>query len=430
MKKLIVILFSLIFASSASATIYKWIDKGGVISFTDDYSKVPPIYCESVKEISTPRKERTAPSEAPAAKMGVNVQSTGTATQVPSISQSLVPEGDFALKLATALKLGTPETEAQAEDMLTSVGITPKNGWIANYPMTPIIIGQVQNALIAAAALKKLPMGKDEALQAFQGLNAEFGLAIAPGPEQYAEDQPPSGSEYVPPMEIENYYYEQGPPIITYYPPPWDYDYLYGWVPYPFWCSGFFFPGFFVLNDFHHFHHDHHFHHGHHLISNHFIDPKTHASLRVDPTTRTSGTAATRTAEGRRSHGFESPEARKGAASISNRSLAAARSAALTGTGGRRFGGAVPHTATGGRAFGQPGNTGRQYRNFQGPGTGAGRSFSRSFSSPSSKSFSAPSMGGGSSSGGFHGGGGFSGGSHGGGGFGGSHGGSYGGGNR
>jgi hypothetical protein len=283
-----------------------------VVSFTDDYSKVPPIYRESVKEVSTPRKERTAPSEAPAEKMGVNVQSTGTARQVPPISQSLVPEGDFALKLATALKLGTPETEAQAEDILTSVGIAPKNGWIADYPMTPIIIGQVQNALIAAAALKKLPMGKDEALQAFQGLNAEFGLAIAPGPEQYAEDQPPSGSEYVPPPEIENYYYEQGPPIITYYPPPWDYNYLYGWVPYPFWFSGFFFPGFFVLNDFHHFHHDHHFHQGHHLISNHFIDPKTHASLRVDPTTRTRGTAATRTAEGRRSKGLHLRRLEKG----------------------------------------------------------------------------------------------------------------------
>ena len=422
MKKLIVILFSLIFASSASATIYKWIDKGGVVSFTDDYSKVPPIYRESVEEVSTPRKERTAPSEAPAEKMGVNVQSTGTATQVPPISQSLVPEGDFALKLATALKLGTPETEAQAEDMLTSVGIAPKNGWIADYPMTPIIIGQVQNALIAAAALKKLPMGKDEALQAFQELTAEFGLAIAPGSVRRRLHRQRAVNTFRL-RKLNNYYYEEGPPIVTYYPPPWDYYYLYGWVPYPFWCSGFFFPGFFVLNDFHHFHHNHHFHDGHHLISNHFIDPKTRASLRVDPTTRTTGTAATRTAEGTRSHGFASPEARKGAASISNRSLATARSAALTGTGGRRFGGAVPHTATGGRAFGQPGNTGRQYRNFQGPGTGAGRSFSRSFSSPSSRSFSAPSTGGRSSFGGFHGGGGFSGGSHGGGGFGGSHGG-------
>ncbi len=98
-------------------------------------------------------------------------------------------------------------------------------------------------------------MGKDEALQTFEGLTAEFGLAIVPGPEQYAEGQPPSGSEYVPPPVIDEYYYNEGPPVVTYYPPPWDYYYLYGWVPYPFWCSGFFFPGFFILNYFHHFHH-------------------------------------------------------------------------------------------------------------------------------------------------------------------------------
>ena len=275
--------------------------------------------------------------------------------------------------------------------MLMSAGIAPKNGWIADYPMTPIIIGQVKEAVIAAGAIKRLPMGKDEALQAFENLTAEFGLAIAPGPEQYAEDQPPSGSEYVPPLEIENYYYEQGPPIITYYPPPWDYYYLYGWVPYPFWCAGFLFPGFFILNDFHHFHH------GHHLISNHFFDPRTHASLRVDPTTRTIGTAATRTPGGAGSGGFASGEARKGATSIFNRSA-------------------------NGRTFSQPGNTGRQYPSFQGAWTGSGRSFSRGFSRPSSRSFSASSMSGRSSFGGFRGGG-FSGGFGGRGGSGSFHGG-------
>ncbi len=326
----------------------------------------------------------------------VAAQPEQAVTKAPPVSQQLIPEGDFALKLATALKLGTPTAEAQAEDMLTTVGVVPKNGWIADYPMTPIIIGQVRNALIAAAALNKLPMGKDEALQAFENLTSEFGLAIAPG--QYAETPPPTSSEYIPPPIINNYYYEEGPPIVTYYPPPWDYYYLYAWVPYPFWCSGFFFPGFFILHDFH-------THHRHHLISSHFIDPRTHVSLRVDPTTRTTGTAARRAAEGTRFHGSASPEARKGAASIFNRSLATARSAAPTGTGGRRFGGAVPHTATGGRTFGQPGNTGRQYRNFEGPGTGSGRFFS------------APSTGGGSS---------FGGGS--GDGFGGSHGGGHGGG--
>jgi hypothetical protein len=67
----------------------------------------------------------------------------------PPVSQQLVAEGDFALKLVTALNLGTPNNEAQAEDILTSVGIAPKNGWIADYPMTPIIIGELQNAVAA-----------------------------------------------------------------------------------------------------------------------------------------------------------------------------------------------------------------------------------------------------------------------------------------
>jgi hypothetical protein len=331
----------------------------------------------------------------------IAAQPEQAAAKAPPVSQQLIPEGDFALKLATALKLGTPTTEVQAEDMLTSVGIVPKNGWIADYPMTPVIIGQVQNAVIAAAALKKLPMGKDEALQAFQGLTAEFDLSIAPG--QYAETPPPEGSEYIPPPVIDDYYYEEGPPIVTYYPPPWDYYYLYAWVPYPFWCSGFFFPGFFILNDFHHIHHHHHFHHGHHLISNHFVDPKTHASLRVDPTTRTAGTAATRTPGGTGSRGFASREARMGATSIFNRRANA-------------------------RTLSQPGNTGRQYRGFQNhPSTGPGRSIDRSFSDPSSRSFSAPSTGGRSSFGGNRGGG-FSGNSQGGGGFRGSDGGGQGGG--
>jgi hypothetical protein len=328
----------------------------------------------------------------------VAAQPGQAAAKAPPVSQQLIPEGDFALKLATALKLGTPTTEAQAEDMLATIGIAPKNGWIADYPMTPIIIGQVRNAVVATAVLKKLPIGEDEALQAFDGLTAEFGLAFASGPEQYAEGQPPSGSEYIPPEVINEYYYNEGPPVITYYPPPWDYYYLYGWVPYPFWCSGFFFPGFFILNDFH-IHHRHH-HHGHHLISNHFFDRRTHAFLRVDPTTRMAGTAATRTLGGRSPRAFASREARMGAASIFNRS---------------------PN----GRTLSQPGNTSRPYRGFHNPSTGTGRSFS------------APSTGGrsffgGSRGGGFsvdsQGGGGF--GSSGGGGQGGGHGGGHGGGRR
>jgi hypothetical protein len=349
----------------------------------------------------------------------VAVQPEQPAAKAPPVSQQLVPEGDFALKLATVLKLGTPTTEAYAEDMLATVGIAPKNGWIADYPMTPIVIGQVRNAVVAAAASKKLPIKEDEALQAFDGLTAEFGLAFAPGPEQYVEGQPPLGSEYAPPEAINEYYYNEGPPVITYYSPPWDYYYLYGWVPYPFWWSGFFFPGFFILND---FHVHHHHHHGHHLISNHFIDSKTQAFLRVDPTTRTRGTAATRALGGRSSSAFASRGARMGATSIYNRSA-------------------------NGRTLSQPGNTGRPYRGFHNPSTSSGRSFSApstdgrsSIGGSRGGGFSRDSQGGGGfrgsgggGQGGGHGGGpggggGFSGNSQGGGGFGGSGGGDQGGG--
>src|SRR4030067_3210816 len=79
----------------------------------------------------------------------VSAQSNQMATGSPPVAQPLVPEGDFALKLVPTLKLGTPNSEAQAEDMLTSAGITPKNGWIADYPVTPIIIGEVQASIAA-----------------------------------------------------------------------------------------------------------------------------------------------------------------------------------------------------------------------------------------------------------------------------------------
>jgi hypothetical protein len=347
------------------------------------------------------------------------------ASKPPAVSQELVSEGDFAFQLAPALKLGTPTTEAQAEDMLASVSIAPENGWIADYPMTPIVVGEVQNALNAAAASKKLPMEKDDALQAFQGLTSQFNLAIVPATGQYAEAKPPTTNEYVEPPVVENYYAEEGPPVVTYYPPPWDYYYLYVWVPYPFWCTGFFFPGFFILNDFDivggHF--GHHFHHGHdfdHRITNHFNDPRTHQVMRVDPTMRTRGFngPATRTAA------FNSPGSRRGAASIMNRSVETAKSRGLTGTMGRSFGrGSAPSTANGRtfnpantRSFRTPGH-GRTFstppRYFSRPSQGFGRSFSppsRSFSSPpmTNQHFSAGFQEGGFF-GGFHGGG-FSGG--------------------
>jgi len=188
--------------------------------------------------------------------------------------------------------LGTPNDEAEAESILASVGIVPKNGWIANYPVTPDIIGELQSAVTAAADSQKIPMAKEDALKAFQDLTTGYGLALLPGG---SAGNPLQVNSAV----IDDYYNEEGPPVVTYYPPPSDYDYLYNWVSYPFWCSGFFFPGFFVQNDFNIIvivHHHGHHHHHRHVITNHFIDPKTHTAFKVSPGSR----AVTRVSNGSR----------------------------------------------------------------------------------------------------------------------------------
>jgi hypothetical protein len=46
------------------------------------------------------------------------------------------------------------------------------------------------------------------------------------------------------------YYYDEGPPVLTYCAPPPAYSYLYAWVPFPFWWAGFRFPGYYCLHDF------------------------------------------------------------------------------------------------------------------------------------------------------------------------------------
>ena len=74
--------------------------------------------------------------------------------------------------------------------------------------------------------------------------------------------------------------------MVTYYAPPPDYYYLYAWVPYPFWCYGFWFPGFFVLHDFHRVVN---VHNRAVFVSNHFNDVSAHRVFRVDPVKRFNG---------------------------------------------------------------------------------------------------------------------------------------------
>ena len=291
--------------------------------------------------------------------------------QIPPVAPSLVREGDLAVKLAGVLNLGAPTNETEAESILAGVGIAPRNGWISDYPVTPDIIIEVQKAIGDAADGNRLPMGKEEALKAFRTAAVEMEAPlVAEGPSGYAEGPPPTTPPYAEPSVINDYYYAEGPPVFTYYPPPWDYSYLYAWVPFPFYWTGFFFPGFFILNDFHRcfYAHGHPF-----VVSNHFYDHHHYST--VDPVNRSRGSQASLRTAGARpeGRGLMTAQGRKGAESILQRGhqqMVASRGPAGRSIGATRGPGAASFN-------GRPGGFSRSYA---GGFHGGSSSFSRGFS--------------------------------------------------
>ena len=206
-----------------------------------------------------------------------------TAVKPPPVAQVLVREGDFAVNLAETLNIGELQSEAAAESMLSASGIAPDNGWIADYAVTPAIIGQLQNSIQAAVNSGKLAMSMDTALAGLQTVADDFGLNIVVGgtsSSQTAGEPPPGSGVYISPTVVNDYYFDYGPPVITYYAPPSAYLFLYAWVPAPFWWSGFYFPGFFILNDF-----DTVIvvHHRNEICTNHIFERRNHRFFFIDP---------------------------------------------------------------------------------------------------------------------------------------------------
>jgi hypothetical protein len=186
----------------------------------------------------------------PVASRGDPNQAAGVSA-TPPIGEVLVREGDFAVQLEAALGIGTAGNETEAESRLAEAGISPKNGWIADYPMTPDISGEVYNSVRAAADAGKIGLSAVNAAERFNNVMAQADLSatassVSGGSGSYAGSASDPGE-----AAIADYYNNEGPPVITYYAPPPDYSYLYAWVPYAFWCYGFWFPGYFILNDFH-----------------------------------------------------------------------------------------------------------------------------------------------------------------------------------
>jgi hypothetical protein len=241
---------------------------------------------------------------------GDNLQSSATSTitadtGLPSVEQALVPEGIFAMQFAEALKLAPIPDEAKAVALLSGLGIEPQNGWITDYPVTPSLLGDIEKDIAAASDQGRIAISKDQALALFREVKTQLGLDVMPaskappvlsrksamktlysyidekGVTHYTDNyesiptvyrnsvrtitmptslgssayspETPAPQAMAPPFpdDIDDYYEEQGPPVVTYYSPPAPYEYLYTWTPYPFWSTGFYFPGFFVLNNFH-----------------------------------------------------------------------------------------------------------------------------------------------------------------------------------
>ncbi len=369
----------------------------------------------------------------------VNAQSS--TSRRPPIEQPLVSEGEFAVELATALNLASSHDEAAAENSLAAINIAPRNGWISNYPMTPDIIAEVRQSTARSASSGSLSISEADAVRTVDSVSIAMKLPIKVAGEKYTDESspgskyqsssaapPPEVSEYETPADVEQYYDENGPPIVSYYPPPWEYDYLYAWVPWPFWWDEFGFGGYFILTDFNRHHH-------HHWITNHVRNADGTVS-RVNAVTRATGTGtrnsstlsgANRSTQGSR---LGSSNAQGGARAIMNRQselrnpVAATRnmhSSESTGSGRTmsQGGGVSGSPSFSGRT---PGGAQSSGRSFSGGSGGGGGSHDSSGSSSGSGGFGG---GGGGSHDSGGGGGGFGGG---GGGFGGGGGGGFGGG--
>jgi hypothetical protein len=392
----------------------------------------------------------------------------------PPVEQPLVPEGVFAVQLVEALKMGRGQDEAQAESMLSGIGIEPKNGWIAGYPVTPPVIGEIERGVAGAADGGKIGIGKEQALKAVGDLKAKLGLSVTtagvvpqsapqavPGgqpantviykyvdkqgvihytdryetiPKEYRDQMEmiretvrpqtlgePASEEipadnYIPNPNSEvvnNYYYNEGPPVVTYYAPPDPYYYLYSWVPYPFWCSGFFFRGFFILHDFHRhvFVNNRPF-----VVTNHVVNAATHRTFIVDPVTRSlrGSTVANRVTSPQAFNSARVQTSARTIVGLSQNRLASANvataprmaSVAPSNSMSRPQGAIRSNPGTLNEPVSQPRN------NFVAPQVARSRTFSppavsgRSFSSASPRVFSAPATGGIGSFGGSRGGGG------------------------
>ena len=167
------------------------------------------------------------------------------------VAQRLVRQGGFAVSLLSSLELGETVDEISAEERLGEAGIAPRNGWIADYPVTPDIVGELRIAVANASESGGIKLDRGQAIKRFEQVTCGFALPIGPERIEGSGETSPRSRRHPDPASISEYFGVTGPPVITYYEPPGRYSHLYCMVPYPFTSHGLSFSGFFIQKKFH-----------------------------------------------------------------------------------------------------------------------------------------------------------------------------------
>ncbi|MEN6466152.1 MAG: hypothetical protein ABFD62_13305 [Syntrophaceae bacterium] len=172
---------------------------------------------------------------------------TAGAQSFPPIAAPLVRQGVFAVSLATSLGINIGLSETAAINNLSAIGIIPRGGWVPGALVTPAVIGELQHSVFLAARSGQLLISSGRVLTRFNDVRLRLGLPIFPVPAASRAAFLNAGA--IDPRQINRFFAINGPPLLTFFPPPNRFRNLFTFTPCPFVCSNVFFPGFFVRND-------------------------------------------------------------------------------------------------------------------------------------------------------------------------------------
>lgn len=165
----------------------------------------------------------------------------------PPVAAPLVTEGVFAVRLAAELGINQGLNIPAAVNNLSSIGIVPRGGWVPEAIVTPALIAELQSSIFLAARSGQLLISGNRVLRRFNNARIALGLPIFPVP--FAARAAFLNAGAINPAQINRFFANNGPPLLTFFNPPMQFRNLFTFTPCPFVCSNIFFPGFFLRND-------------------------------------------------------------------------------------------------------------------------------------------------------------------------------------